>query len=232
YNDDELQSDLEDFLDLYHELVQKVSFDDYIEMVKQIESNSLIEDVKAITNFELTIVDKPRSNREGKKATTKVRVSTDEIENNQKENKLIGEKGEKIAIQFFKNLAENCSEIDNKEKLMDMIESVSEKGHGDGYDLIAFDPNKLEDPQRKFIEVKSTTSPFKDHPFYMSSNELWAIKEKSQEILIMRLYDILNSPKAYFIDPYENGKEYENIEEIIKELFTAEATNYKIIGVK
>ncbi|AYU54314.1 MrcB family domain-containing protein [Staphylococcus debuckii] len=232
YNDDELKSDLEDFLYTYHEIVQKVSYNDYIEMLKQIESYALIEDIKALDNFELEIVEKPKFSGAGKKSTTKVKVNTEEIENNQKENKLVGDKGESIAIQYFKDLTEKCSGTDNKEKLMDMIESVSEKGHGDGYDLIAFDPNKLEDPQRKLIEVKSTTSSAKNHPFYMSSNELWAIKENPNKILIMRLYDILNSPKAYFIDPYEKCDNYESIEDIIKSLFTAEATNYKIIGVK
>ncbi|EWL97179.1 hypothetical protein U687_02737, partial [Staphylococcus aureus W29641] len=53
--------------------------------------------------------------------------------------------------------------------------------HGHGYDLVAFDPTNTDKAVEKFIEIKTSTSSSIEEPFFMSLNEMFAMKEYKQK---------------------------------------------------
>ena len=104
--------------------------------------------------------------------------------------------------------------------------------HGYGYDMTAFDPQNLDSPVEKYIEIKATKSK-KRMNLYLSLNEIYAMYENPQKYLIFRIIG-LNSktPKFYIIDPYENHDEFESVEDLIEKVFNAECIQFKIFNVK
>lgn len=229
-----LNSDLKEFIRLYKILTSKVTRDYYLEMLKTIEDYTFESEVKEInTKRTVDIVDVPTFTKKRKTKTTSQRIKDKDLKRALKEKELTGDKGECIAMQYFINLIDNSLlNSNNKEKFKNSLQQVSKEGHGDGYDIIAFDPYNLKKIDVKYIEVKATTSKSIKEPFYLSLNEVLAIKENPGKILIMRLYDIKNMPKAYFIDPYKNCESFESIEEILLTLFDVEPISYKVIGIK
>lgn len=229
-----IESDLKQFIKLYKILTTKVSKDYYLEMLKTIEDYKFESDINEINmNNSLDIVDRPTFKNNRKKRTTSKRIKDNDLKSALKEKGITGDKGEELALQYFQDLIEKSGlSSDRKQQFQSSIKHVSKDGHGHGYDIKAFDPNNLNELNSMYIEVKATTSVNKHEPFFLSLNEIWAIKENPGKILIMRLYDIKNSPKAYFIDPYKNRESYNSIEEMLDMLFELEPISYKILGIK
>lgn len=227
-------SDLSEIIIAYKNLVEKVSREYYMEMLNSLEDFTIKKEIESInSNKSVGKVSMPIFKRKPKKGTSSSRITDDNLKKIQKENNLTGAKGEDLAIKYFVDLIDNSS-LDETKKMefKNSIEHVSKKGHGDGYDLTAFDPENLEEVDKKYIEVKATTSANKEEPFYLSQNEVFAIKENPNKILIMRLYDIKNKPKVYFVDPYKNRNSFDSVEELLSSVFSVEAVNYKVIGLK
>ncbi|PTI71955.1 hypothetical protein BU073_04860 [Mammaliicoccus vitulinus] len=230
----DIENDLKEFIRLYKVLTSKVSRDFYLEMLKTIEDYTFEKEVKEInTKKTVDIVNAPTFTQNRKSSTTSKRIKDKDLKMAIKENELTGDKGEKIAMQYFQDLIDESSLGDyEREQFKSVLCQVSKKGHGYGYDIEAFNPENLNTIEKKYIEVKATTSKNIKEPFFLSLNEVWAIKENPGEILIMRLYDIKNTPKAYFIDPYKHKDSFDSIEELLETLFVIEPISYKIIGVK
>ncbi|MDT0704061.1 DUF3578 domain-containing protein [Mammaliicoccus sciuri] len=229
-----IENDLKEFIRLYKVLTSKVSRDYYLEMLKTIEDYTFEKEVKEInTKKTVDIVNAPTFIQKRKSSTTSKRIKDKDLKMALKEKELTGDKGEEIAMQYFQDLIDESSLSDNeREQFKSVLCQVSKKGHGNGYDIEAFDPENLITIEKKFIEVKATTSENIKEPFFLSLNEVWAIKENPGKILIMRLYDIKNTPKAYFIDPYKHKDSFDSIDELLETLFVTEPISYKIIGVK
>ena len=79
--------------------------------------------------------------------------------------------------------------------LADRVEHVSQtRGDGLGYDILSFDERGAE----KFIEVKTTTSPRSDCPFYVTVNELTASKKHSASFWLYRVFGWSGSMGQYW----------------------------------
>lgn len=105
-------------------------------------------------------------------------VNYEQIE---KENKRIGDLGEKWVIQRERNKLINAG-LQNK---IDKIKHISvEEGDGTGFDIKSFD----EKGNEILIEVKTTTGNF-NQTFYISRNELERSKNDSAKYYLYRVYD-------------------------------------------
>ncbi|WP_105965609.1 MrcB family domain-containing protein [Staphylococcus chromogenes] len=238
FSGDELDSEsikeyLGYFIDLYEELTKNVSRDYYFEMLKTIEDYTLEVDLEGINNKSIDIVNAPTFIHKKKSKTTTKKINNKDLKKALNEQGLTGKKGEDLAINYFKDLINN-SHLTNekKQEFNNIIRHVSKERHGDGYDLVAFNPFNLEEIEEKLVEVKATKSSSINEPFYLTLNEIWAIKENPGKVLIMRLYNITKTPKAYFIDPYKEKESFKSIEEILETLFEVEPVSFKVLGVK
>lgn len=222
------------FIDLYKELTKNVSRDYYFEMLKTIEDYTLEVDLEGINNNKsIDIVNAPTFIHKKKRKTAAKKINDRDLKKALNEQGLTGKKGEDLAINYFNDLINN-SHMSNekKQEFKNIIHHVSKEGHGDGYDLVAFNPFNLEEIEEKLVEVKATKSSSINEPFYLTLNEIWAIKENPGKVLIMRLYNITKTPKAYFIDPYKEKESFKSIEEILETLFEVEPVSFKVLGVK
>ncbi|SHI57335.1 protein of unknown function [Tangfeifania diversioriginum] len=105
-------------------------------------------------------------------------VNYEQIE---KENKRIGDLGEKWVIQRERNKLINAG-LQNK---IDKIKHISvEEGDGTGFDIKSFD----EKGNEIFIEVKTTTGNF-NQAFYISRNELERSKSDGAKYYLYRVYE-------------------------------------------
>ncbi len=105
-------------------------------------------------------------------------VNYEQIE---KENKRIGDLGEKWVIQRERNKLINAG-LQNK---IDKIKHISvEEGDGTGFDIKSYD----EKGNEIFIEVKTTTGNF-NQAFYISRNELERSKSDSAKYYLYRVYE-------------------------------------------
>ncbi|WP_419792014.1 DUF3578 domain-containing protein [Staphylococcus chromogenes] len=238
FSGDELDSEsikeyLGYFIDLYKELTKNVSRDYYFEMLKTIEDYTLEVDLEGIDNKSIDIVNAPTFIHNKKSKTATKKINDKDLKKALNEQGLTGKKGEDLAINYFNDLINNSHmSKEKKQEFKNIIRHVSKERHGDGYDLVAFNPFNLEEIEEKLVEVKATKSSNINEPFYLTLNEIWAIKENPGKVLIMRLYNITKTPKAYFIDPYKVTESFKSIEEILETLFEVEPVSFKVLGIK
>ncbi|GBD60318.1 MrcB family domain-containing protein [Tetragenococcus halophilus] len=231
---DELIADLKNFINIYKTLQSKVSIDFYEEMLVTLEDYTIKEEYEKINEQEpIQIVEPPKKRKDKKNSISTNKISDNELKKAQKQNELTGNKGEELAINYFKMLIKNhVTNAELKNTFLKSIVHISKQGHGDGFDISAFNPYNLNKVEKMRFEIKATTAKEKTAPFYISLNELFALKKYPKEIMIMRLYDIQSHPKAFFIDPYSKVNSYSNIEELVNNLFYAEPISYKILGLQ
>ncbi|HEX8577919.1 MAG TPA: DUF3883 domain-containing protein, partial [Flavobacterium sp.] len=123
-------------------------------------------------------------------------------------NKKLGDRGEKVVLDF--EIARLKSTI-----YKDQVERVSLKSDSLGYDILSFEENGKE----RYIEVKATRSKVGDANFFLTINELKTAQEK-ENYYIYLVYDILSKePKIWIVgNPFNPENKNVNIEPI----------NYKI----
>jgi hypothetical protein len=119
-------------------------------------------------------------------------------------NKKLGDRGEKVVLDF------------EKERLIstiykDQVERVSLKSDNLGYDILSYD----EDGKERYIEVKATRSKVGDANFFLSINELKTAQQK-ENYYIYLVYDILSKePKIWIIgNPFNPENNNINIEPV------------------
>lgn len=116
-------------------------------------------------------------------------------------NKKLGDRGEKVVLDFEIKKLEQCGKFELAKK----VDRVSLKSDNLGYDILSFN----EDGQERFIEVKATSSKVTDANFFLTINELKTAQENDNYYIYM-VYDILSTePKIWIIkNPFNpiNGK--------------------------
>jgi NAD kinase len=121
----------------------------------------------------------------------------------EKDNNIIGLKGEKLVIKYEKKRLIEQGE----EELSKMVKHVSLiEGDGAGYDVKSYTANG----DVKCIEVK-TTKGGKNTPFYITLNEVAFSEEYSDNYYLYRVYNYeidVNTGKFY----YEKGKIRDNFD--------------------
>lgn len=90
------------------------------------------------------------------------------------ENKLIGDSGEALALEYEKSRIRSQFENTEPKKVLD----------GEGYDILSYNA----DGTKLYIEVKTTTKGLQD-PFYLSANEKSFLELNSQHYVIYRIYE-------------------------------------------
>lgn len=104
-------------------------------------------------------------------------------------NRLIGELGEEVVIQFEKWRLIS----EGKASLADKIEWVSkDQGDGLGYDVLSKNVNGSD----RYIEVK-TTKLSKETPIFFSKNEFEFSKKNSNNYHLYRLYNFVEKPQMF-----------------------------------
>ncbi|HCZ3243708.1 TPA: DUF3883 domain-containing protein, partial [Staphylococcus aureus] len=122
---------------------------------------------------------------------------------------------------------------DKKEQFRNILNDNPGSQHGHGYDLVAFDPTNTDEAIEKFIEIKTSISSNIEEPFFMSLNEMFALKEYKKKYLILRIFNVSGEePQFYFIDPYANYSEFKDVDDLIDKVFNVEAIQYKVFGEK
>ena len=119
-------------------------------------------------------------------------------------NKKLGDRGEKVVLDFEKERLKNTI-------YKDQVERVSLKSDSLGYDILSFE----EDGTERYIEVKATRSKVGDANFFLTINELKTAQEKENYFIYM-VYDILSKePKIWIIgNPFNPENKSINIEPI------------------
>lgn len=220
--------EIKKIIELFDDLSVHVSKEQYDNLIN--DKNPLLKERSKLKLKNIKKVDPPTSTSYVKKEhLSKKYINNEEMDNLNKLNKSIGNRGEHLAVNYFNQLIDKEVDENKKDKFRSLINNEMSQNHGYGYDLVAFDPNNLSEPHEKYIEVKATTSKKIDEPFYLSVNELIAMFKYKHEYLIMRFYDInSNEPKMYIIDPYENYSQFDNPLDLLEKVFEHESIQFKI----
>ena len=108
-------------------------------------------------------------------------------------NQEVGGLGEEFAIRFER------WRLRERPDLQEQICHISKVDDSVGYDILSFE----EDGRLRFVEVKSTLGELKT-PFFISAHEAETAEEKKEKYVILRVFDLRESPKCceiYF--PFE-----------------------------
>ena len=126
-----------------------------------------------------------------KKNSKKVKNSKPDYEKINRLNKKLGDRGEKVVLDFEIKKLEQLGKFELARK----VDRVSLKSDSLGYDILSFE----EDGKERLIEVKATSSKVTDANFFLTINELKTAKEKENYYIYM-VYDILSKePKIWVI---------------------------------
>lgn len=119
-------------------------------------------------------------------------------------NKKLGDRGEKVVLDFEKERLK-------KTIYKDQVERVSLISDSLGYDILSFE----EDGKERYIEVKATRSKVGDANFFLTINELKTAKENGNYYIYL-VYDILSKePKIWILsNPFNPENININIEPI------------------
>ena len=125
------------------------------------------------------------------KKSKKVKNSKPDYEKINRLNKKLGDRGEKVVLDFEIKKLEQLGKLELAKK----VDRVSLKSDSLGYDILSFE----EDGKERLIEVKATSSKVTDANFFLTINELKTAKEKENYYIYM-VYDILSKePKIWVI---------------------------------
>jgi len=136
----------------------------------------------------------PASGRKGgsRKSHNRHIVSSGEMKNILKNQKIKGTRGEKIVLRIEKErlTSEGKPELSNK------VKWISRKSDGQGYDIESYEYNSATSTWDKiYIEVKATSELSKLTPFYISENERLVSKEKGSAYYIYRVFAMTKSSR-------------------------------------
>ncbi|MEZ5045034.1 MAG: DUF3883 domain-containing protein [Saprospiraceae bacterium] len=150
------------------------------------ESNKIIEPI----NFDNWVEPIPRLLKfEEAKVEFRTRIAHVNYIEKEQANKLLGEQGEELVVQYEKWRLIKAG----KESLADKVEWISKDyGDGAGFDILSKNSNGAD----RYIEVK-TTKLGKYTPIYLTRNELAYSKEKESSYYLYRLFEFNKAPKMF-----------------------------------
>lgn len=131
-----------------------------------------------------------------------------------KENKLTGDLGEKLVLDYERDRLREQSVIDVEEKVF--LTSSKKEEYGNAYpcDIISYDP---ETDSQIFIEVK-TTKYGAESPFYISDDEVQFSVEHENNYRLYRVFQAFSKDNAKF---YETSGKVEDNFRLEKERYIA-----------
>ncbi len=144
---------------------------------------------KPVVNFDKWVVSPPPLNLL-REPITRIRrpIKIDYLER-EKHNRLLGQSGEQLVIQYEKYHLISLG----KEHLADKIEWISKDiGDGAGFDILSRNPDGTD----KYIEVK-TTKLDKETPFFFTASEFEFSKTHSNSFYLYRVFDFNSDPKMF-----------------------------------
>jgi hypothetical protein len=157
---------------------------------KLIESNVNLDDL--FNNGNRT--KKPKKPKKPKAKNSNSSPNWNELN---KENKILGDKGEEFVLKHQKK---KLIEI-GREDLSKKVEHTSKvKGDGEGYDILSFNDKGEE----LYIEVKTTKASLKSQ-FFMSRNEYKVYQSNIDKYVIARVYDFVEDESGTVL--YINGED-------------------------
>lgn len=112
----------------------------------------------------------------------------------EQQNQLIGEKGEKLVLEFEKWRLKQEGRNDLSKQV---VWASKEIGDGLGYDILS----KFANGQDKYVEVKATTQG-KFAPFYFTSNELKFSELNADSYSLYRVYNLRRKPEFFIADGF------------------------------
>lgn len=145
-------------------------------------------------DFDLSLVDLeivPLEHSEAEVKKAKSKSSKKDYEKDAKKLKKLGDRGEKIVMDFEIGRLIKAGRTDLAKK----VKRVSLESDSFGYDILSFDI----DGRERFIEVKATSLKVGQTNFYLTINELCTSKELNNYFIYM-VYDIISTnPKVWII---------------------------------
>ena len=173
----EVESSIEDFEDVLEQNIEEVE--------EILESKIVLEQVEA----------PERKKRKSKVTSSKSGPKNRDFEKSNKENKLTGNLGEKLVLDYERDRLRALAISDVEEKVY--LTSSKKEKYGNAYpcDIISYDPLT---GKEIFIEVKTTRSSI-DTPFYISAEEVQFSIDHADDYKLYRVFDALKSgaPKLY-----------------------------------
>lgn len=156
-------------------------------------------------DFETSLIDleiiSPNSKNERPRKKSKPKSGKPDYDKEAKKLKKLGDRGEKIVLDFERDRLRKAGHNDLAEK----VDRVSLKSDSYGYDILSFET----DGTKRFIEVKATSMKVGLTNFFLSSNELETAKELDNYYIYM-VYDVVSkTPKVWVVgNPFnpENDK--------------------------
>ena len=125
-------------------------------------------------------VEKPiPANKHGTKRSRKINRNIDWA-TKEKRNRELGLAGEKLVIEYERNILMEL----NRHDLAEKVKHIALQDSSAGYDVLSYD----KDGNQKYIEVK-TTSYTKNTPFYISRNEVMKSKILADGFWVYRLFN-------------------------------------------
>lgn len=168
------------------------------EVIKEIMSNNGIENVDMLMVYDMLVyyacnLQKDNKNTKSRRNIKKYKIHKTDYILKAKINKEIGEKGEKLVIEYEKIELRKLGLLNYISK----IEWVSKVDDSAGYDVKSYGlsgKNVVE----KYIEVKSTAINFKKK-FFLTRNEYEKLKENNKQYYIYRVLVAVKNMKPYII---------------------------------
>lgn len=222
FSEKELLKDLYSIIDLYEELVNKMSMYDYENIINNINHNNSsfldLDEADHLINetlrkysgdreVQLITLEAPQ-NIPNKKEKQNISIKyhnykkTDYVEKAKEDGK-IGLLGEKMVYDYeIQRLMQKG--IENPKS---KIRWVSKESDNYGYDIQSVDIDELNNEHPIYIEVK-TTKLQSTAPFYLSNNELNTMKDKGDYYYIYRVYSIEDNPGFYIVPLYDFNNKF------------------------
>jgi hypothetical protein len=108
------------------------------------------------------------------------------------QNRRLGAMGEGFVVRLERHRLLAAGRDDLAAKV---LWAAKELGDGLGFDVLSFDD---QDGSEKLIEVK-TTGLGKEHPFYVTANEVRCSEDVGERFHLFRVFDFARSPRAYIL---------------------------------
>lgn len=160
-----------------------------------------INDVEEILDARVMLekADVPERKKRKSKVTNGTRTTGNKNRNfnkSNKENKLTGDLGEKLVLDYERGVLEKLGIADVEDKVFTTASKKEEYGNAYPCDIISFDPSRDE---QVFIEVK-TTRGNAETPFFISREEVQFSIDNAEKYKLYRVYEAFSNGKPKFYE--------------------------------
>lgn len=171
-----------------------------------------IEEVEEILNSKVTLekADAPeRKKRKSRVITSSTGAKNHDFNKSNKENKLTGDLGEKLVLDYEKGKLKALGITDIEDKVFTTTSRKEEYGNAYPCDIISYDPAT---GSKVFIEVK-TTKGNAETPFFISREEVQFSADNENDYKLYRVYQALSNGKPKFYETLGKVEDNFSLEE-------------------